>query len=247
MKILITGASSIIGESLAAAFSPGNDLLLLGRNSERLKQVQERCLQQGASKVNARAVDISRFSQEEWSELTTGMNLIVHGAFSHSGKRDDQITSFEFYEMAFMNLVSPARLFLAATAQANPGTPIGIILISSFLAKIRSPNRLIYGSFKLLQEEYLRSICRNHPAVQVMIVNVSTPIPTDHNSRGSDALAVQVVRAFGSGKTHLAYGHLGSLLTALFYVQPLIYFLVSASQRWLRKQRFRPRATPPSR
>ncbi len=234
MKILVTGASSIVGESLAAAFSPGNHLVLLGRDSGRLQHVQARCLRSGAAQADARAIDISHLSQADWSEFTQGVDLIVHAAFYLSKKRDDEIASSEWEAAAAANLISPLRLFLAAAGHKDQ-TPVGIILISSFLAKIRSPNRLAYGSWKLLQEEFLRNLGRDHPHVRVLIVSVGAIIPTDKPSSRSDALAEQVVRAYKSGQTRLAYGPLGSLLVVLFYFQPLIYFAISAGQRWLRK------------
>jgi short-subunit dehydrogenase len=235
MKILVTGASSIIGESLAAAFSQGNQLVLLGRDPLRLQHVQARCIQSGAVRADARAVDIAHLAHAAWREFTQDVDLIVHAAFHLSDKRDDQIASSDVEEALAVNLLSPLRLFLTAARDAHPGHPLGIILISSFLAKIRSPNRLIYGSLKLLQEEYLRNIARNHPSTRVLIVHVGQVIPTDRHSAAADALAAQVVRAYDSGKTSLTSGHLGNLLVALFYVQPLIYFVVSATQRWLRR------------
>ncbi|MEO5936167.1 MAG: hypothetical protein ABIP81_03045, partial [Terriglobales bacterium] len=160
--------------------------------------------------------------------------------------RDDQIASSELRETLAANLVSPLHLFLAAAGGADQGHPLCIILISSFLAKIRSPNRLIYGSLKLLQEEWLKNIGRDYPLVRVLVVHVGKVIPTEKHSAKSDALAEEVVRAYKSGQAHLASGPLGSLLVGLFYVQPLLYFAVSATQRWLRKLNFRSRTTGPN-
>jgi short-subunit dehydrogenase len=58
-SILITGASSGIGEALALEYAgPGVSLALSGRDQARLENVAERCRAKGA-KVNARTLDVT--------------------------------------------------------------------------------------------------------------------------------------------------------------------------------------------
>jgi len=58
-SILITGASSGIGEGLALAYAaPGRRLALSGRDRERLEGVAERCAGTGAE-VEARVIDVA--------------------------------------------------------------------------------------------------------------------------------------------------------------------------------------------
>jgi len=57
-SILITGASSGLGESLAVGFAqPGARLVLTGRNEERLKKVEEECKSKGAE-VKSILIDV---------------------------------------------------------------------------------------------------------------------------------------------------------------------------------------------
>ena len=67
--IVITGASSGIGASLARAYAkPGIRLGLTGRNEERLKQVLTDCEKKGAA-VDAVIIDVTDQSQmKAWLE-----------------------------------------------------------------------------------------------------------------------------------------------------------------------------------
>lgn len=62
--VIITGASSGIGEATAIAFARAGARLELGaRRLERLNAVAEKCRQAGAPAVNARVVDVGHKSQ----------------------------------------------------------------------------------------------------------------------------------------------------------------------------------------
>jgi short-subunit dehydrogenase len=68
--ILITGASSGIGEALAEAYAgPGATLVLTGRDRERLDAVAARCAERGAA-VRAATVDVAdRAAMADWLAL----------------------------------------------------------------------------------------------------------------------------------------------------------------------------------
>ena len=59
-KILITGASSGIGEATAYAYSnPECELFLVARREQRLTEVAEACLKKGVPRVVFKARDLS--------------------------------------------------------------------------------------------------------------------------------------------------------------------------------------------
>lgn len=82
--ILITGASSGIGEALAEAYAgPGVTLVLTGRDRERLDAVAARCTKQGAA-VRAATVDVAdRAAMADWLALVdreTPVDLCIANA-----------------------------------------------------------------------------------------------------------------------------------------------------------------------
>ena len=76
-SILITGASSGIGEALAYAYAQSDVILYLsGRNKERLDKVADECCRQGAF-VNAVVLDVTdQKEMKEWIEAADTQNSL---------------------------------------------------------------------------------------------------------------------------------------------------------------------------
>lgn len=79
--ILITGASSGIGEALAQFYAQGGVMLYLsGRNSERLKDVQQKCEAQGAI-VQAKIIDVAdEDAMAQWISNIAQLDLVIANA-----------------------------------------------------------------------------------------------------------------------------------------------------------------------
>lgn len=80
-KILITGASSGIGEALALYYAVSDVILYLsGRNKERLKFVAHQCEAQGAI-VHCEVIDVvDRTSMAQWIEGVSPLDLVIANA-----------------------------------------------------------------------------------------------------------------------------------------------------------------------
>ncbi|MBL7715738.1 MAG: SDR family oxidoreductase [Bdellovibrionales bacterium] len=67
-KVVVTGASQGIGAAIAEVYAKkGAELFLVARNEAKLKEVADRCLQAGASRVEVFAVDLS--NPESWASV----------------------------------------------------------------------------------------------------------------------------------------------------------------------------------
>lgn len=86
-NILITGASSGIGEALAMHYAKQpqtENIFICGRNKERLLSVKSACEKLGSAKIHAEVINVAdRISVENWiqkSEKTAYLNLVFANA-----------------------------------------------------------------------------------------------------------------------------------------------------------------------
>lgn len=86
-NILITGASSGIGEALAlhyAKLPQTENLFLCGRNEKRLQAVKSACQKEGSAKIHTKILDITdKTAVENWiaeAEKTAYLNLVFANA-----------------------------------------------------------------------------------------------------------------------------------------------------------------------
>ena len=114
-NILITGASSGIGEALALYYAQNGakNLFICGRNAERLSEVKARCEKFGA-KVYAEILNVSeRDKVAEWiehCEKTAPLNIVFANAGVSTGEETPQniFNTFEINVMGTINTVTPA-------------------------------------------------------------------------------------------------------------------------------------------
>lgn len=151
--ILITGASSGIGEALALAYAaPGARLVLGGRNPQRLADVAARCEAAGA-KVETASTDVQDMAgMAEWIDAVDGaspLDLVIAnagvsgGSGGIGGEDDAQVREIFAVNLAgVLNTVLPAR-----AAMVRRG--FGQIAIVSSLAGFRGlPSAPAYSASK---------------------------------------------------------------------------------------------------
>lgn len=114
-NILITGASSGIGEALALYYAQGGaeNLFLSGRNAERLNDVAERCRQFGA-KVYPQIIDVcDQNAMRQWIEKCNDkapLNLVLANAGVSTGEEtaENIYNTFNTNVFGVLNTVTPA-------------------------------------------------------------------------------------------------------------------------------------------
>ena len=147
-SILITGASSGIGEALARAYAaPGIFLALTGRRPDRLEAVASACRELGAE-VEASALDVAeRTAMEAWVAAIDDrrpLDLVVAnaGVSSSTNDEDDIHRLFAINVGGVLNTVLP----VIPRFQARRG---GQIAIMSSLAGLRGlPTTPAYAASK---------------------------------------------------------------------------------------------------
>lgn len=233
MNILILGASSQIGREIALRFSSGNSLVLLGRNRETLVLIAGMCMDAGAESADVIEQDIAEGLEPLMQQIgNRSFDLVINLVSATSRVRDSEFMPGQLGCYLQADLLVPVQFIEILIERST--SPIKVIFISSVLAAVKSPDRLLYGSLKLLQEMSLHRLAECHPGVQLLVIKIGKVISHTQSSEKSEQLADMIYRAHLQNKEVVNYGLVGRLYLLLFYAQPLIFGLVVRLQRALR-------------
>ncbi|MCL4431653.1 MAG: SDR family NAD(P)-dependent oxidoreductase [Epsilonproteobacteria bacterium] len=161
MRIVITGASSGLGKHLALGYaSIGNELILLARRGEKLKEVATQCRVRGA-KVETIVSDVNDFETMKTigSQLAqTPIDRIILNAgisVGHSGG----VTPFEDFHRLFQtNFLSVHALLEAIIPKMIEQKSGEIVFISSLASLISMPTSIAYSSSKRALNAYAEGL-----------------------------------------------------------------------------------------
>ena len=114
-NVLITGASSGIGEALAVYYAQNgaDNLFICGRNAERLAKVREACERYGA-KVSAEVLDVTqREAVKNWVErcnVSANLNIVIANAGTGTINETEEavLNTFNTNVNGVINTVLPA-------------------------------------------------------------------------------------------------------------------------------------------
>lgn len=188
--ILITGASSGIGEGLALGYAEhyraeGVHLFLTGRNGERLEQVSAACRAKGAD-VSANVVDVTdRTAMKDWVETLPALDIVianagVSGGFSGQelSRITDDYTIFDVNLYGVLNTVYPA---LPPMIERKAGQ---IVIISSLAGFLPMPSAPAYSASKVAVRFYGEALASK---LKPHNIAVSVVCPGFIKSRMTDA------------------------------------------------------------
>jgi short-subunit dehydrogenase len=236
MNILVLGATSAIGSSIAAAFARDSSMRLAGRDVARLRSAGDLCLANGATAVEYSQCDLARGSGPLLADLGAWpVDVLINAASIGSQTRDSRMAVDGMREVAEVDLLAPLDLILCLNARQS-GRPLRVVFVSSVLAVVRSPDRAIYGLFKSIHEHALRRLQSALPGVGVLVVRVGKVLPAVRATADTLKLAAAVRAAFDKRKQTVFFGMSGRALAAAYYLQPLFFEAVIALRRRLSRQ-----------
>jgi NADP-dependent 3-hydroxy acid dehydrogenase YdfG len=232
VTILVLGASSAIGRALSAGFAAGNTVIASGRDRARLLETQQACREQGAQDVIVIEHDLSDGSDLPIENQTlSAVDLIVNAASAASRYRDDRLDHTRILTCIKSDAEAPLRLIARRLALST--VPLSIVYISSILAKLKSPNRAIYGGIKSLQEDCLKVIAETG-AAHVLIARIGSAIPPDSDQRVWDRIAARILDGYRNGRSLVEIGAAGRVLLLAYAMHPGLARLAIRLQRVLR-------------
>lgn len=177
MRIVITGASSGLGEALALYYAnPQNALVLIARREERLQDVAQRCRAKGA-KVETIAADVNDFGRmreigKSLCEQTIDRIIFNAGvSVGHGG----EITPFEDFERLFKtNFLSVHALLEPIIPKLIEQKSGEIVFISSLASLLTMPTSIAYSSSKRALNAYAEGL---HHQLKPHGITVMTIMP----------------------------------------------------------------------
>jgi short-subunit dehydrogenase len=234
VNVLVLGASSPIGSQLALEFARGNNVLLVGRNVERLEAAARACRENGASRATLLAADLESGYAEIVQAAKLGeVDLVINAASATSRLRDSDLNIDSLGAYFSVDLIAPVRL-IQELSKHRGTAPLAVIFVSSLLALVRSPNRSVYGGLKSAHELFLKRILESQPARKLLIVRVGIPLPTGTVTDRTVRLGQAARMAFDRNQPVLFYGFSGRALSWLYFAQPLVFRVVVELLRRLR-------------
>ncbi len=245
-KVLITGASSGIGAALAVEFaSKSAELVLLGRNRERLEKVASEC---SPAKVSIYAVDMESAASidafaEDFAKAKTDLDVMVLNAgisqraltFETDIEVDRKVMETNFFGPVYLTKVLSRYIlekehFSLAVTSSISGL-FGFPLRSAYCAS----KHALFGFFETLEIE--------NPSVRVTFLipgRINTPISksavsadgTAHsamdqgqaNGMAADKCARIAVRAIARGKRRKLIGGKELLMVYIKRLCPWLFF-----------------------
>ncbi len=170
-SILITGASSGIGEALALAYAgPGMFLALSGRHDDRLQGVAGKCRERGAD-VEAKAVDVTdRDAMRTWIESTDDghpLDLVIANAGIGGGAGEEATRDIFAVNMAgVLNTMFPVIERMRRRGHGQFG------LMSSLSGYIGMPGVPAYSASKAMVKAFGEAMHGRlkHQGIEVSVI-----------------------------------------------------------------------------
>ena len=173
MKILITGASSGLGEELARQYaSPQNELILLARREEKLYSLRTQLFQITKS-IEIIVADVTQFETLQEKIKTIGsIDMVILNAGISLGHSDDIPTIADFKNLYDVNVLSNHAILEILLPQFKAQKSGKIVFISSLASLFSMPSSKVYSSSKRALNAYAEGVRYKYSKYGVKVITI---------------------------------------------------------------------------
>jgi short-subunit dehydrogenase len=173
MKILITGASSGIGRSLAYHYaSPENELILLARREERLQQISQE-LTPKVKKLSIIVVDVREFDTLKEKLLSiTSLDMVILNAGIALGHDSVRATVEEMKNLFDVNLFANHAILEVLLPIFEVQKSGKIVFISSISSLFAMPSAKIYSASKVALNNYAQALRYKYAQSDIKVITI---------------------------------------------------------------------------
>ena len=239
MNILILGATSSIGKSVAKGFAKNNKLFLLSTKFEKVESLKKEILALGGADI--KIIEASLESIINIKEFIEGkIDMIINIASATSRLKNNNIDPHNNQFYTSVDLLNPLEIlehFLKENAKEGKNQQLYYIFINTILSRIQSPDYSIYYSYKILQQEYMRSFQRKYGEILKTInVIVGTQIDRSKENEKSINLTNRIKLAIQNNESEFIFGFEGKIIYMLYRISPLLSNCLIYMKRFLFRQ-----------
>jgi len=174
MKILITGASSGLGEQLSREYaSKEHELILLARREQRLLQLQKE-LAPLCKSVKIVVADLTEFEelQQKISFIGSVDMVILNAGVSLGHDHTDTPTIKEMQHLYDVNLLSNHAILEVLLPHFTKQQSGKIVFISSLASLFSMPSSKIYSSSKRALNAYAEGIRYKYKKDKIQVITI---------------------------------------------------------------------------
>ena len=230
--ILITGSSSGIGESISILLSQNKNIIIHGRNIERLNEVRQKC--KNPSKVIIWNCDLNNVESVEKSlfDLITQNNITISSLVYSSGIMKmyplKVIGLKNIYESINVNLISAVLITKTLIQKINSNKLESVVYISSNVSNFGAKAMSSYAMTKSALDSFMR--CMAVELAPKVRLNSVLPGGVQTNMTKliyDDSELIERIKS----NYPLGLGNVNDIAN-------LVLFLLSDSSRWITGQQF---------
>ncbi|KAJ3300151.1 hypothetical protein HDU76_006148 [Blyttiomyces sp. JEL0837] len=174
--ILITGASSGIGASLAELYArQGAILIIMARRQEELDAVAEKCKSLGSPNVYAITVDVAddvacKVAIQKAGDIYGKLDLVVLNAGISMGSRTEETDIALYKRLNEVNVNGVIAGCVYSLPYLRKSTRGKVVVVSSLLGVASGPLRSGYSSSKFAIKGFLDSVRLEEPGMDFTMI-----------------------------------------------------------------------------